>query len=396
MTRAKVASETADPMGHPLLLTENYPPDRGGMAQSCDRIVRGLRRSIEIDVVHFSRRYEVIAIERQERGSLIRCPIDEDPGHCLNLLWNELRELRPSHLIAFGGYLPVLAGPSLAAWLGAPLVTLIRGNDFDAAVFSARRGWMLRDALSRSALVCAVSRDHVRRISALFPSTPVRWIPNGIDTTEWRFEPHDLERAHRWRSETVESGRRVLGLFGQLKSKKGGMLFLDALRQARLTGRFHLLFVGDLEPELLERLQAAEGGTPWTHVPFVDRWELLPWYAACDLVVIPSHYDGLPNVLLEAGALGVPPLASTAGGMPDLLEDGENALLFRASDTHDCRRAIDAAAALGDDALSALGGRLAARIARDLTSENESARYLEALRDTNPSARSTPLQEPER
>lgn len=381
-------------MGHPLLLTENYPPDRGGMAQSCDRIVRGLRRATEIDVVHFSRRYAEIAAERQERGALLRCPMDDDPGHCLNLLWNELRELRPSHIVAFGGYTPVLAGPALAAWLGAPLVTLIRGNDFDAAVFSARRGWMLRDALSRSALVCAVSRDHVQRISALFPATPVRWIPNGIDATEWRLEPHDLERARRWRSAEVEPGRRVLGLFGQLKAKKGGLLFLDALRQARLDDRFHLLFVGDLEPELLERLQSVEDGAPWTHVPFVDRWELLPWYAACDLIVIPSHYDGLPNVLLEAGALGVPPLASTAGGMPDLLEDGESALLFRAGDAHDCRRAIGAAAAMGDDALRELGTRLAARIAHDFTSERESSNYLEALRDTAQGAR-TIAQEPQ-
>lgn len=386
-------------MARPLLLTENYPPDRGGMAQSCDRIVRGLRRSGEIDVVHFSRKHAAIETERQEHGTLVRCPIDDDPGHWLNLLWNEIRELRPSHVVAFGGFAPVLAAPPLAAWWGAPLVTLMRGNDFDAAVFSPRRGWMLRDALSRSALVCAVSRDHVRRISALFPATPVRWIPNGIDAAEWTLEPHDLERARRWRAQEVEPGRRVLGLFGQLKSKKGGAFFLDALRRAGHDGRFHLLLVGEAEPEMLARLLSIESAVSWTHVPFVDRWELLPWYAACDLVVIPSHYDGLPNVLLEAGALGVPPLASTAGAMPDLLGDGENALLFRAGDPHDCRRAIDDAAAVDDATLRDLGARLAATIARDFTSDGETSRYLEALRDTaraTAGQRRSPLQEQER
>ncbi|MGK2857030.1 MAG: glycosyltransferase family 4 protein [Thermoanaerobaculia bacterium] len=386
-------------MARPLLLTENYPPDRGGMAQSCDRIVRGLRLGIELDVVHFSKRHAAIDIEQQERGILVHCPIDDDPGHWLNLLWNEIRELRPSHVVAFGGYAPVLAAPSLAAWSGAPLVTLMRGNDFDAAVFSPRRGWMLRDALSRSSLVCAVSRDHVRRISALFPSTQVRWIPNGIDTGEWTLEPHDLERARKWRAEEVGPDRRVLGLFGQLKSKKGGSFFLDALRRAGRDGRFHLLLVGEAEPEMLARLQSIESAAAWTHVPFVDRWELLPWYAACDLVVIPSHYDGLPNVLLEAGALGVPPLASTAGAMPDLLSDGENALLFRAGDPHDCRRAIDASATIGDAELRELGARLAATIARDFTGESEASRYLEALRDTaraSAGERRSPLQEQER
>ena len=40
-----------------LLITENYPPDRGGMAESCDRIVRGLtREGVAMDLVHFDRR----------------------------------------------------------------------------------------------------------------------------------------------------------------------------------------------------------------------------------------------------------------------------------------------------------------------------------------------------
>jgi glycosyltransferase involved in cell wall biosynthesis len=216
----------------------------------------------------------------------------------------------------------------------------------------------------------------------MFPATPVRWIPNGIDTSVWTLEPHDVERARAWRGSEVAPGRRVLGLFGQLKAKKGGSFFLDALRRSGHDGRFHLLLVGDAEPEMLARLLSIESAASWTHVPFVDRWELLPYYAACDLVVIPSHYDGLPNVLLEAGALGVPPLASTAGAMPDLLGDGENALLFRAGDPHDCRRAIDVAAAIPDDALRELGRRLSETVARDFHARAEAARYLEALRDT--------------
>lgn len=369
-------------MSRPLLLTENYPPDRGGMAQSCDRIVRGLRLSGDVDIVHFSRRHASIERETHEHGTLVRCPADDDPGHWINLLWNELRDARPSHVVAFGGHVPMLAAPSLAAWSGAPLLTMIRGNDFDAALFSPRRGWILRDALSRSVLVTAVSRDHVRRIAALVPGVEVRWIPNGIDTAAWKLEPHDLERARAWRAEHVEPGRRVLGLFGQLKSKKGGSFFLDALRRAGRDGRFHLLLVGEAEPEMLARLLSIESAASWTHVPFVDRWELLPYYAACDLVVIPSHYDGLPNVLLEAGALGIPLLASTAGAMPDLLDDPGGPLLFRAGDPHDCRRAIEAAAAIPDEELRAAGARLAAKISLEFDAATEAKHYRDALRDT--------------
>ena len=79
----------------------------------------------------------------------------------------------------------------LAAWLGVPLVTLIRGNDFDAAVFSIRRRPVLDDALARSAIVCAVSQDKVEKIAALHPGVRVRRIPNGIELADWTLTRSD-------------------------------------------------------------------------------------------------------------------------------------------------------------------------------------------------------------
>ncbi len=369
----------------PLVLTENYPPDRGGMAQSCDRIVRTLRAAgVPVDVAHLGRREHRPRLERQEGGVLLSSPFDDDPSHAVNLLWNEVRRLpdAPSHVVAFGGATPVLAAPAVAAWLGVPLVTLLRGNDFDTGLFSLRRGWALRDALARSAAVATVSRDHQRKVSALFPAADVRWIPNGIDPAEWTLVPHDLERAARWRSEHVSGGKRVLGMFGHLKQKKGGAFLLDALRRAGVDGRLHLLIVGDAEPEMLAHLGSIESSVSWTHVPFVDRFELLPYYAACDAVVVPSFYDGMPNVLLEAGALGVPPVASTAGGMADLLEGGENALTFPPGDAHECRRALVEAATIPLEALRLMGRRLRATVIRDYHHEAEASRYVKLLAET--------------
>lgn len=369
----------------PLVLTENYPPDRGGMAQSCDRIVRSLRAAgLSVDVAHLGRREHRLRLERQEGGVLLSSPFDDDLSHAINLLWNEVCRLpdAPSHVVAFGGATPVLAGPALAAWLGVPLVTLLRGNDFDTGLFSLRRGWALRDALTRSAAVATVTRDHLRKVSALYPSTDVRLIPNGIDPAEWSLVPHDLDRAARWRAEHVSEGKRVLGMFGHLKQKKGGAFLLDALRRAGVDGRLHLLIVGDAEPEMLAHLQSIESAVSWTHVPFVDRFELLPYYASCDAVVIPSFYDGMPNVLLEAGALGVPPVASTAGGMADLLSGGENGLTFPPGDVHECRRALVELAGMPLEALRRMGERLRATILRDFHHEAEASRYVQLLTET--------------
>ena len=351
----------------PLWLTETYPPDRGGMAQSCDRIVHGLRaRGVEIDVVHISRRYDQWRVETKSGGRQICCPADDDPAHTLNLLWNVVRrDETPTHVVAFGGTLPLLAGPAYAAWLGVPLVTLIRGNDFDTSVFSPKKADVLRHALRSSAAVCTVTRDHAARIAALEPGVEPVWIPNGIDASIWQLLPHDRAAARQYRV----PGRRMLGMFGQLKQKKGVRFFLDALEQSGVRAAFELLLVGDIDPSLgLESL------------PFRDRLDLLPLYAACDLVVVPSFYDGLPNVVLEAAALGIPLLASDAGGMADLLVDGENAIRFDAGDLHDCRRAIMAAAAMDDDALRALGARAQAAVFEHFNTEKEAHRYVEVLR----------------
>lgn len=368
----------------PLLITENFPPARGGMAQSCDRIVRGLRaRGVQLDVVHLDARQGELHIEQHERGRLIRCPLDDDPAHAINLLWNLLsRETQPSHVLAFGGLMPLLCAPSFAAWMQAPLLTLLRGNDFDTGMFALRRGWMLRDALVRSAAVCVVSDDHRHKVASLFPESRVDWIPNGIDTRDWVILDIDREHARAWRAGNVTASRRVIGLFGHLKRKKGGVQLLDALEGCTHKENLHLLVVGEVEAEMLARLQALPDTIAWTHIPFLDRLDLLRWYAACDAVAIPSLYDGMPNVALEAGALGIAVLGSTAGGLGDVLVDGDNALTFAPGDVYACRRALDEAIEMPAAALRELGSRLRATVLRQFDQQSEALRYHQLLLDT--------------
>src|SRR4051794_3615761 len=272
MTTTAAASATPDnaPL-RALWLTETYPPSRGGMAESCDRIVRGLRRhGVTVDVLHFTPRERIRpwVIERQAGGRHLACPIEDDPAHALNRAWTTLAaDPQPiTHVVAFGGSRPIVAAPVFAAWLRRPLITLLRGNDFDAAVFSIRRRPTLDDALERSALVCANTQDKVDKVAALHPGVPVRRIPNGIEAG-WAFAPSDLEHARAWRP----AGRRVIGLFGQLKAKKGGVLLLDALRRSGAQDRIHLLLAGWMEPEMEAWL--ATHDIHVTTLPFLDRFE---------------------------------------------------------------------------------------------------------------------------
>jgi glycogen synthase len=386
MTMTAAASGIPEPPPlRALWLTETYPPSRGGMAQSCDRLVRGLRRrGVLVDVLHFMprARHRPWAIDQQAGGRYLACPIEDDPAHALNRAWSTLTAQPEAitHVVAFGGSRPILAGPIFAAWLGVPLITLIRGNDFDAAVFSIRRKPVLDEALARSALVCAVSKDKARKIEALHPRTRVRWIPNGIDRADWTLAPSDLATARDWREQHAPQ-RRVLGLFGQLKAKKGGVFLLDALTRSGVADQFHVLLAGWLEPDMQAWLEEHE--LAHTLLPFLDRYELLPWYAACDWIAIPSFYDGLPNVLVEAAALGVPMVASRVDGMADVLTDGETALLFAPGDEARAAWALQRAARISDNDRNAMSEACKRLAATELDGERELDRYLEALEQTH-------------
>ena len=377
----------AEPPMRVLWLTENYPPSRGGMAQSCDRIVDGLRRrGTAVDVAHLTRSLAPgWTRTEQHHGLLLTAQLGDDPEHGMHRLWTTVRAEHSrspyTHVVAFGGAYPIHAAPVYAAWLPAPLVTLLRGNDFDTGVFSLRRRASLLDALRASAAVGVVSADALGRVKALVPGTKVRVIHNGIDLSGWSTLPSERERALGWRRANVAPGRRSVGLIGQLKQKKGALFFLDALATSGAAASFHVVLVGELEPAVREWLEgdaAAGCGLSWSEMPFLDRYELLGVFPACDIVALPSFYDGLPNVALEAAGLGIPLLCSDAGGLAELVDE-QIGFSFTAGDIDRARSSIIAVAATTDDQLRALGREAARRVRKAYTSEAEVDGYTSLL-----------------
>jgi glycogen(starch) synthase len=339
-----------------LWITERYPPLTGGMAVSALRQVRSLRRrGLRVDVIAFTEMDPRIPVNTVVRDSGIDYHLSRMPrrGLTAQRAWRLVSQGQGSDpysaVVGFGAGIPGYLAVTYAAWLQCHSLVLVRGNDFDQDWFELHRGLWVREALSRASVIGVVTHEMIRRIQALFPHQSVRFIPNGVDISNLELLPQDETVRTEIRSRLATNGRRIVGLFGELKYKKGVPFWLSAIREAGLIDRVALLVVGKwVDEETRMILNDSQLAPPSMHVPFSSRKRLPGLYRACDFVALPSHFDGMPNVLLEAMALGVVPIVSDAGAMGDIVEDGRTGFVFPADDR---RAAADATArALGLDA----------------------------------------------
>jgi glycosyltransferase involved in cell wall biosynthesis len=183
------------------------------------------------------------------------------------------------------------------------------------------------------------------------PSNKIRAMLLGLDLGELASGQGDAEAMRRtW---GVPPEAPLVGIVARLVPVKGHELFLDAaadLHARRPDARF--VVVGDGERRAELEAYAAALGVP---VVFAG-WEsdLPAVYAALDVVCLTSLNEGSPVALIEAMAAGKPVVSTPAGGVVDLIQDGENGVIVGERDAAQFSRAIqrlledrDLAAALG-------------------------------------------------
>ena len=362
-----------------LWLTENYYPNRGGMAQSCDRIIQSLRnKGIFIGLVHFRSTKNKLKLKTVQNGFYLSFPVDEDAGHTYNVLYaylsNPSFQYKFTHIVAFGGYLPLLGAPIISKLFDIPLVSLLRGNDFDIFLFSSKKRDFLFYALENSKTICTVTKDQKTKIEKLIQHHDIEYIPNGIELNDWTPSKSEINKANQWKLANVKPGKKVIGVFGHMKPKKGMDFFIDSITRSGLVNQIFLLISGEIYPGLEEKLKNSE--IDYFVSPFLDRFELLAWYPVCDAVAIPSYYDGMPNVLLEAAALSIPLIASRVGGMKDALVDDAHGFLFHPGDEESCAESIKRFIESDEAKLKLMGKNCVELIQNNYTTEIEADNYI--------------------
>jgi glycosyltransferase involved in cell wall biosynthesis len=359
------------------------------MAVSCARIVRGLRRrGLPVDVLALGGAREPVEVRPTDGGVDFRIRRERSPEIAPNLAWSLVRERHLagpySAVVAFGASKAGFVGATFGAWLDLPGIVMVRGNDLDRDWFLPRRGGWVREALSRAAAIGAVSTEKVERIGRLYPGKCVMWTPNGVDTKRWELLAADERKRDEIRSVLDAGNRRICGLFGELKFKKRIPFWLESVRDAGLLSRIALLVVGQLDEDTTRILDDPAIAPRSLRLPFLPQAELPALYSACDFVTIPSAFEGMPNVLLEAAACGAVPLVSDAGAMRDIVEDGVTGFVFRAENRTAAGEATRRAVELPDEELAAMSASVRTRIRESFSPEREIDTILDLIRRAAP------------
>jgi len=193
---------------------------------------------------------------------------------------------------------------------------------------------------------------------------PITVLHNGIEPRGWRVSDAEVATA---RARYAPDGAPLLLFVGRLEYEKGVQDLIAGLRDIRgshpgtrvvVAGRGRMA-----EPLLAQarKLRVRRAVHFAGHLPDAELAALL---AAADAVVLPSRYEPFGIVALEAAAVGAPLVASTAGGLAEVVIPGETGLAFEPADVAGLVRAVRAV--LDDPAAARARARAAkARLATD-------------------------------
>jgi len=203
-----------------------------------------------------------------------------------------------------------------------------------------------------------------------YPSGTVRCIRNGVDLTRVKATK---SRAEVREQLGIPAGAFVVGTVCRLTPVKGIEYLIRASGIRRKNhgyqqGRLVIVGDGPLRP-ILEDL-AREVGIADDTLFLGARTDVYDLMAAFDALALPSLHEGIPMVVLEAMAIGVPIIASRVGGIPEIVDDGQEALLVPAQEPDALALAIDALAqdaALRDRLRTAARARVESQFSIDST-----------------------------
>ena len=328
-------------------------PHRGGIAHYTTLLARALHRRHDLSIVSFRRLYPGFLFpgttQFDTSGAAIEPPVPPEPilDSLDPLSWARagarLRALAPDFIVV--PWWHPFFGPSLGtASRGA------RGRRRVARIFlchnvAPHEGTPLDRALTAYGLGGADAflvhaRSEASKLEALARGRPVRVHPH----PSYEIFSEGAPGREEARAKLGLSGR-VLIFFGYVRPYKGLHDLLHALTLARREAWDQLVIVGEFYEPLERYRPLLEDPSIRDRVRVVNRYvaneEVAAYFAAADVAVLPYREATGSGIAQVAFGAGVPVIATRAGGLEDVVEDGVSGLLVPTRDPRSLARAIE-------------------------------------------------------
>lgn len=250
--------------------------------------------------------------------------------------WMEGRGLRHLHVHFASAAANVALLLKQIAPIGLSLT--VHGPD---EFYDAPGQWLPEKIAAADFIVCigAYARSQLMHLSPASQWHKFEICPLGVDPE--RYLP--VRRPHTARPFTILC-------VGRLTPAKGQRILIDACRCLHQSGRqLHLVLIGSgPDQQQLKAAVAAHGlESVVRFTGALNQAEVRAWYSRADAFALASFAEGIPVVLMEAMASGIPCVSTRITGIPELIRDGEDGLLVTPSDTDELAAAL---ARLMDDA----------------------------------------------
>jgi glycosyltransferase involved in cell wall biosynthesis len=328
------------------LLSEKYTPDIGGLAISSERLARLLASAgheVRISAPTLNlppseqRTLPSNGVAVTRFGAHKRT--DDTLVDWFDLIIEEHArdpfDVLHAYFLAQAGFIATLAG----RYLNIPSVVSIRGNDVDRAAFDPSRFSHTMFALQNANVVTANAKESIRKAKAFFEREIVL-IPNGVDASHFKPMARNeaLAESLGLDGKRKEERSAVIGFVGELREKKGLKPLLSAYAQVHKKRPASLLVVGEIrqgeDRQTFDEMRAFIPESQIIVTGYISPNDLPAYYSLMDVFVHPSIHDGMPNAILEAMACERAVIATPAGGVKNIVENGKNGMLVNVNDAN--------------------------------------------------------------
>ncbi|MBS1737348.1 MAG: glycosyltransferase family 4 protein [Bacteroidetes bacterium] len=239
------------------------------------------------------------------------------------------------------GLLTMLAGKMA----GVP----IRMHTFTGLIFPTRTGFTQKLLIKMDQLLCWAAThiypegNGVKQdlLTYKITSKPLKVIANGnvngIDLDYFNPSTISIEQKARLKSELgINDSDFVFVFVGRLVGDKGINELVEAFQNINSKNqKSKLILVGPLESEL-DPLQSQTLKVIETHSNIISagfQKDVRPYFTISDALVFPSYREGFPNVVMQAGAMGLPCIVSNINGCNEIIIEGENGTIIPVKDS---------------------------------------------------------------